>query len=370
MIGKVPDQGKSFRGVVDYLLYGKKNEPAPERVAWTETRNLLVDQPAKAATLMRLTARKSKRVKKPVYHYVISWRHDEQPADDLIRQVADTTCQDLGLEEYQRLYVAHRDTEHHHVHIVVNRVHPETGTAWKNSHDYRRIECSLRRQAEAMGMDYVPGRHNDPERFRGRSRRPENREEQRTRRLGVEALPRWDDATRADTRDKLKDAFEQANSWAELERRLDEHNLQLTRKGQGLVIGDDTGTMKLSDLGKNIRFKAMEQRFGQSFDDHDAVRQQSRQQQPTPSAEFEELAEAGAAAEMSYYLYRMGLASRDEVQRSSEARDRAREQVEKGKSFFDRLNARAPKRTDTPQQEAPERPSRTPDRTRTRGRSR
>ena len=367
MIGKVPDQGKSFRGVVNYLLYGKKNEPAPERVAWTETRNLLVDQPGKAATLMRLTAQKSKRVKKPVYHYVISWRHDEQPADDLIRQVAETTCQDLGLEEYQRLYVAHRDTEHHHVHIVVNRVHPEKGTAWKNSHDYRRIECSLRRQAEAMGMDYVPGRHNDPERFRGRSRRPENRDEQRSRRLGVEALPRWDDATRASHRDKLKEAFEQADSWAELERRLEGHNLRLARKGQGLVIGDETGTMKLSDLGKNIRFKAMEQRFGQSFDDHDASRQQTIR-----SAEFVELAEAGATAEMSYYLYRMGLASRDEVQRNSQARDRARAQVEEGKSLFDRLNARGPKRTDTPHQEAPEPPtaSRTPDRTRKRGRSR
>jgi hypothetical protein len=42
MIGKVPAQGKSFRGVVSYLLLGKKNEPRPEWVAWTATRNLLV----------------------------------------------------------------------------------------------------------------------------------------------------------------------------------------------------------------------------------------------------------------------------------------------------------------------------------------
>jgi hypothetical protein len=97
MIGKVPDQGKSFRGVVNYLLYGKKGEPRPERVAWTETRNLLVKHPRKAATLMRLTSKKSKRVKKPVYHYVISWRHDERPDDPTMRLVADTTCQDLGL---------------------------------------------------------------------------------------------------------------------------------------------------------------------------------------------------------------------------------------------------------------------------------
>jgi MobA/VirD2-like, nuclease domain len=170
MIGKVPRQGKSFRGVVNYLLFGKKHEPKPERVAWVETRNLLVTDPKKAATLMRLTAQKSKRVKTPVYHYVISWREDESPTDEVMRMVADTTCKDLGLEEYQMLWVGHRDTDHRHVHIVVNRVHPEDGRAWKNSHDYRRIECSLRRQAEGMGMHYVPGRHNDPECFYGQSR--------------------------------------------------------------------------------------------------------------------------------------------------------------------------------------------------------
>ena len=220
MIGKVPDQGKSFRGVVNYLLFGKKYEPKPERVAWVETRNLLVTDPKKAATLMRLTAQKSKRVKTPVYHYVISWRHDENPTDDVMRTVADTTCQDLGLEEYQMLYVAHRDTDHRHVHIVVNRVHPEDGRAWKNSHDYRRIECSLRRQAEGMGMEYVPGRHNDPERFYGQSRGPTNPERQRNRRLKQRDLPRFDEVTRSKHREHLHELFLHSASWSDLETSL------------------------------------------------------------------------------------------------------------------------------------------------------
>jgi Relaxase/Mobilisation nuclease domain len=35
----------------------------------------------------------------------------------------------LGLEEHQAIILEHTDEPHEHVHIVVNRVHPETGKA-------------------------------------------------------------------------------------------------------------------------------------------------------------------------------------------------------------------------------------------------
>lgn len=141
MIGKVPKAGRGFRGLVSYLLDGAKadKDKAP-RVTWAETRNLISDDPDQAPAIMRMTARQSARVKSPVYHLVISWHKNEGPTEYLMREVADTTCSDMGLDEYQRLYIAHHDTEHRHVYIVVNRVHPETGKAWRNSHDYRVIE--------------------------------------------------------------------------------------------------------------------------------------------------------------------------------------------------------------------------------------
>ena len=283
MIGKVPAQGKSFRGLIAYLMKGKKKEPTPERVAWTATHNLLVEDPKKAATLMRLTAQKSKRVKTPVYHYVISWRHDENPTDDFMREVADVTSRDLGLEEHQLLFVAHKDTDHHHVHIVANRVHPETGLAWKNSHDFRRIECSLRRQAEAYGMEFVPGRHNEPERFRGRSRGVTNGEWQRNRHLGLRELPRWDEATRSRHRKLLQEIFAKAGSWEQLEAELDKRGLFLDSKGQGLVIGNESGVMKLSDVGRELRVAALEERFGKAFKAHEEERRQKPRREPSRS---------------------------------------------------------------------------------------
>ncbi|ADP70666.1 Relaxase/mobilization nuclease family protein [Rhodomicrobium vannielii ATCC 17100] len=372
MIGKVPDQGKSFRGVVNYLLFGKKDEPSPERVAWVETRNLLVTDPKKAATLMRLTAQKSKRVKTPVYHYVISWRHDEAPTDDIMRIVADTTCQDLGLDEHQMLYVAHRDTDHRHVHIVANRVHPDTGRAWKNSHDYRRIECSLRRQAEGMGMDYVPGRHNDPERFHGKSRAPANPERQRNRRLKQRDLPRFDEATRSKHRERLHQLVLGASSWADLDSQLASEGFAVLRKGQGLVLADASGTMKLSDLGRDIRLKGLEERFAGSFADHEEERKQQQamqkalvpsrpktvERQPEPPADkpaevpppgpkpkepnqsaerFEALKDAGDKADMTYSLYNMGLASREQVKNAARELKQAREKLDEGRPLIEQL---------------------------------
>ena len=285
MIGKVPAQGKSFRGLIAYLMKGKKKEPTPERVAWTATHNLLVEDPRKAATLMRLTAQKSKRVKTPVYHYVISWRHDENPTDDFMREVADVTSRDLGLEEHQLLFVAHKDTDHHHVHIVANRVHPETGRAWKNSHDYRRIECSLRRQAEAYGMEFVPGRHNEPERFRGRSRGVTDGEQQRNRHLGLRELPRWDETTRSRHRKLLQEIFAKAGSWEQLEAELDKRGLVIDSKGQGLVIGNESGVMKLSDVGRELRVAALEERFGKAFKAYEEERRQKPRREHSRSKE-------------------------------------------------------------------------------------
>lgn len=269
MIGKVPKPGKGFRGLVSYLMRGDRKKPRDKnRVAWVEARNLLIDDPDKVPALMRATAARSKRVKNPVYHYVISWHRDEAPTDKLMREVADTTCKDLGLSEYQALYIAHKDTAHRHVHIVVNRVHPETHRAWKASHDYRRIEQSLRRQAEDMGLDYVPGPHNDPERFREerRQRRPKNPTYQKERRLG--RTPGAPATLSEQRRTAFLLVYQNAENWQQFEAGLAALGLRFEGKGQGAVVIDGDNVHKLSAFSKSTRLKDLQKRFGQSLADH------------------------------------------------------------------------------------------------------
>lgn len=264
MIGKVPRPGRGFRGLVSYLLHGDRRGAQTARVAWTATRNLLIDDPERVPMLMRITARKSVRVAKPVYHFVISWHREEQPTPGVMRQVADATCHDLGLDDHQRLYIAHHDTQNPHVHIVINRVHPETGLAWQTSHDYRRIEQSLARQAATLGMDVVPGRHNGMIATDATPRRVRDGDFQQTRRVNIAGHLR-DRMSKEDIvrlRPVLGPTFSSARSWTELRTSLATHGLTLARKGQGLVIANTTTEMKLSDLGTGIRLTGLEQRLG------------------------------------------------------------------------------------------------------------
>jgi hypothetical protein len=186
--------------------------------------------------------------------------------------------------------------------------------------------------------------------------------------MGTEPLPRWDKGTKDRHRAGLQDAFAQAESWRDLDRKLAEQGLKVMRKGQGLVIGDDSGTMKLSDLGRDVRLKGLEERFGESFAAHDTARQQTRDTEK--SAAFEQLADAGATAEMSYYLYRMGLATQDEVQRNFEAQDRAQNDVKRNATISEILASRPVQPTgDKPETPSTgNQPQRPRDRSRGRGR--
>jgi hypothetical protein len=309
MIGKAAATGRGFHGVINYLVRGKLDkdaarqrgfggvinyleQPKPgqqrqERVAWRAVRNLMSDDPRMVTRIMRSTASRSRRCATPVYHLVLSWRQDENPTPEIMQQVADTTLADLNLAEHQAFLLAHHDTAHKHLHIIVNRVHPETGKAWSKSHDYRHIERSVGRQAKELGLIYVPGRHNEPQRFADVAKRPRSPEVRMAERLETTGplRPRWTVAQIAERRASLAPVFERARSWGELTRALAQEGLVLESKGQGLVLGDATGTMKLSDLGKQVRLPGLEARFGERWQEYARSREQPEPvRQPLPAS--------------------------------------------------------------------------------------
>jgi hypothetical protein len=129
-----------------------------DRVAWTTSRNLPTSEPELAATFMRATAGQSDRIQKPVYHVVLSFDPND-PADRAnMERVADRLLERLGLAEHQALIVAHRDRAHAHLHLLVNRVHPENGKAWERWKDQPVIQQVLREEERALGLREVPGR--------------------------------------------------------------------------------------------------------------------------------------------------------------------------------------------------------------------
>ena len=249
--------GKRFHALARYLLQGRSGVET-ERVAWTASRNLGLDDPQLAATLMQATADANPRVEVPVYHLTIAFDPNDPVTPEKMQAVADRVLSDLGLAEHQALMIAHQDRDHPHVHIMVNRVHPETGLAWERWQDRPRIEHTLRELERELGLREVAGRLYQLE----GQEPPEpaqltNGERRQALRTGEPAFP-----------DRVRTYLPElraARTWAELEETLAKYELRLERKGQGLVITDGEHQVKASRVARDLSLRRLEERFGMPF---------------------------------------------------------------------------------------------------------
>src|SRR2546428_4920206 len=114
--------------------------------------------------MMQATANANEQIEAPVYHLTINFDPADPVTPERMQAVADRVLADLGLAEHQALMVAHRDRTHPHVHIMVNRVHPETGLAWDRWQDQPKIQRTLRILERELGLREVAGRLYPPQR--------------------------------------------------------------------------------------------------------------------------------------------------------------------------------------------------------------
>ena len=131
--------GKSFKGLAAYLLHDAGRAATAERVGWAQSFNLDDASPDLAWRLMASTAmsadqlkeaagiKKGKAAKNTAYHFSLNFNPKDEPSEEMQRAAVTSALKAFGLEKYQALAVAHRDTGHAHVHVMVNLIDPETG---------------------------------------------------------------------------------------------------------------------------------------------------------------------------------------------------------------------------------------------------
>lgn len=255
--------GRRFGPLATYLAYGRSGVDT-ERVAWTAGRNLGTDDPELAAPLMQATARQSVLVRAPVYHLTISFDRDDPVTPAQMQAVADRVLNDLGLGEHQALMVAHRDRAHPHVHVMVNRVHPETGVAWERWQDRPKIERTLRAIERELGLREVAGHL-----YQSETKVPP----QRARDAG------FDERVRGHLPE-----LRAARSWEELEARLAARGLRIEAKGQGIVITDGQHEVKASRVARDLSLRRLEERFGAPLPEREGEQRVVRPREPLTPA--------------------------------------------------------------------------------------
>jgi Relaxase/Mobilisation nuclease domain/Large polyvalent protein-associated domain 7 len=155
--GSRRDGKSSFRTLTRYLTEGRDpvTDEIVERGEHLLSDNLLSRETAAAE--MRAVGFENPRVTDPVYHYQLCWRPGERPIRAQWEEAARKTIQDLWFGEHQFLVVAHDDREHFHVHVLINRIHPETYRAHYPAFSKRGLDKSLREIEHAQGWKPSPG---------------------------------------------------------------------------------------------------------------------------------------------------------------------------------------------------------------------
>lgn len=174
--------GRGFVGLVRYLMHDK-DASTTDRVQLVHTENIAGDT-ARAALSemlwtfehqhdlkvragMKLTGRK---LEKPVYHLSLSWHPTEQPDDQQMIEAARDALTAQGLQDHQILMVIHNDTGHRHIHVLVNRVHPQTGLAATLKLDHQKFSRWAERYEKEHGKVWCQERvKNNQARDRSRN---------------------------------------------------------------------------------------------------------------------------------------------------------------------------------------------------------
>ncbi|MFA6016290.1 MAG: relaxase/mobilization nuclease domain-containing protein [Gallionellaceae bacterium] len=142
MIPVIAQNGTSFKGAFAY--YGHdKNASTTERVAFTESVNLRTNDPDKAWRVMMHTAlaqdhlkaaagikATGRKLETTVFAYSLSWAIGQNPTKEDMIAAGYDSLEALKAAGYQVFMFAHKDEPQPHLHIVINRVHPETGIAF------------------------------------------------------------------------------------------------------------------------------------------------------------------------------------------------------------------------------------------------
>ncbi len=253
----------SFGGTAFYLERGSRGLADPaERVEWIETRNLGgLEETQLSAKYMDATAAQNPHIEKGGYHFSISFHPEDRPLLDQERmsRIADQVLEKLGLKEHQALIVAHKDTEHPHFHVLVNRVHPESLKAWDRWQDRPRMQESLRHLELEHGLRRTPGYLYQ---LPGEELLP-NPELSRT----IAEARRGREAFAEVLRERgVAEELKAATSWQDLEARLEREGLYLKKAGRGLQLTDgEERTAKPSRLHRKSSLANLEQRFGEKY---------------------------------------------------------------------------------------------------------
>jgi len=249
--------------LVDYI-FAPHDELGREKLAHYGTLNFLTTTRAAQKNEMIALAEESIQSRMPVTHWVLSWKDAEQPTPDQLDFAVEYFLRRMELEGHQTLYVQHKNTVNTHVHIVVNRVNPDTLKVRRPNHGF---DIDLAHIAIAE-IEHIQGWQSEENRVFRQSRAGAfwekttrdtpnvcSRAESRENATGEKSAQRI-------AQERGRTIIKEATSWGELHAGLADVGLRFEKKGSGALIWVGDVAVKASSVDRAFSLPKLVKRLG------------------------------------------------------------------------------------------------------------
>lgn len=263
---KNPEKPKTWQigDLVDYIRY-PHNTNAHEKIAHAGSRNFLSHTHNGQKMEMISLSQESVHSKMPVSHWVFSWQEHEQPTRTQVDELVDVFLERMGLVGHQTVYGLHYNTENYHVHIAVNRMHPEKlkvvqphkGFDKEEAHKILAIIEQKQGWASEAHPRYVMLENGELARNR-QSKKVQPRQEA----IAFESATGEKSAQRI-AQERGHNIIKNAASWLELHQKLAEQGLRFEKKGSGAIVFVGDIAVKASSVDRAFGLSKLCKRLGE-----------------------------------------------------------------------------------------------------------
>ena len=223
------------------------------------------------------------RSKDPVDHWLLSWKEGEQPTQAQCNEAVEILKQHLGMSsDHLAVFALHRNTENYHLHVVLNRVHPDTLRVEDKGWCIDKAHKAIAEIIHAQGWEaernarYLADRNGQVTRASGvREPQPRSKARDHENATGEKSCERI-------AMEKAAPILLNAQSWAQVHEGLAQVNMRYERKGSGAMLWVGDQPLKASCIGREFSRSRMEERLGEFQPDSRAnsVPLQSRTAEP------------------------------------------------------------------------------------------
>lgn len=236
----------SFGNLVKYISNSQEKQERVGDIRLTNFQNETLEWAVAEALAVQQCNQRAEGDK--TYHLLISFAPGEQPSAEVLRDIEDRMCAAIGFGEHQRVSAVHHDTDNLHIHIAINKIHPERHTIHEPYRDYkvRSDMCAVLEREHGLQLTNQ----------KGRKRGSENGADDMEQHAGIESLLGW-------IKRECADQLTQAHTWNDLHEVMRKNGLELQERGNGLVITDGRGVgVKASSVSRNLSKPSLEKRLG------------------------------------------------------------------------------------------------------------